>query len=60
MKYTVIRPFKDLKDDERIYHVGDVYPHEEAKTPTKARIKELLGEKNAHKAPIIEEVKEDK
>lgn len=60
MEYKVIRPFKDLKDSERIYHVGDTYPHEDAKAPTKARIKELMSEKNAHKAPIIEEVKEDK
>ena len=57
--YRVIRDFKDLKDEEIIYRVGDLYPTDGRKKPTKARIKELSGDKNAHGAPIIEEVKED-
>jgi calcineurin-like phosphoesterase family protein len=55
--YKVIRAFKDLKDEDIIYNVGDMYPKDGRKKPTKTRIKELSGDKNAHGAPIIEEVK---
>lgn len=57
--YEVIRDFKDLKDENIIYRVGDVYPKEGRKKPSKARIKELTGDKNAHKAPIVKEIKEE-
>jgi hypothetical protein len=57
--YKVIRDFKDLKDENIIYRVGDTFPQKGRKNPSKARIKELSSDKNAHKAPIIEEVKED-
>lgn len=57
--YKVVRAFKDLKDENTIYSVGEAYPKEGRKKPSKARLKELSSDKNAHGAPIIEEVKED-
>lgn len=44
--YTVVRKFKDK--DNRVYNVGDSYPAEGAKKPTKARIEELSTEKNKY------------
>ena len=48
--YRVISPFRDLKNDEHHYAVGDVYPVEGYK-PTKARIKELAEGKNPLRKP---------
>lgn len=52
--YRVISPFRDLKNDEHPYKVGDVYPVEGYK-PTKARIKELVEGKNPLNRAFIEE-----
>lgn len=55
--YRVISPFRDLKNDEHHYAVGDVYPVEGYK-PTKARIKELAEGENPLNRVFIEEVEE--
>jgi len=55
--YRVIHKFKDLKDNDHIYNVGDEYPREGLK-PTKKRIEELSGEKNKIGEELIEEVVE--
>lgn len=56
VKYVVLRDFKDLKDSDKIYTVGDTFPHEGSKKMTAKRINELLGSKNKHGKPIIEKV----
>lgn len=55
--YRVIERFKDLKDGEHLYEVGDSYPRR-GKKPSKARTAELLSSDNRRGRPVIEEVKE--
>nr|DAJ03068.1 MAG TPA: hypothetical protein [Caudoviricetes sp.] len=55
--YRVISPFRDLKNNEHHYDVGDFYPVEGYK-PTKARIKELAEGKNPLNRVFIEEIEE--
>lgn len=60
MAYKVIHKFKDLKDNDYIYKVGDIYPHEGVKIEdvAKSRIKELSSKKNKIGEVLIEEEKE--
>ena len=65
MKYTVIKFFTDLQDNNHAYNVGDEYPHVGAKKPSKERIEELSSNKNRQNCPLIkavetETVKEEK
>jgi hypothetical protein len=54
MKYQVIKDFKDLQDDNHIYHVGDKYPRKGR--VKKERVEELLGAENKIGVPLIVEV----
>lgn len=45
MGYKVIVKFKDLKDRNRIYEVGDEFPATE-RTVSEKRLEELLGDSN--------------
>lgn len=56
--YKVVYQFKDLKDKDHIYNVGDEYPREGAQ-PTIARIKELSGDTNKIGKPLIVEVPQE-
>jgi hypothetical protein len=56
--YKVVADFRDLKDNERLYKVGDEYPAADAPKPTKARIKELVEGKNHLERVFIEEILE--
>ncbi|WP_394512608.1 hypothetical protein [Priestia aryabhattai] len=56
VKYVVIKDFKDLKDSDKIYTEGDIYPRPESKKPTKKRLNELLGNVNKQGRPVIKEV----
>lgn len=58
MRYKVVRRFKDMKHGGRIYEVGDVYPADGFKAPTKKRLEELAGGKNKYGQVFIEEVAE--
>jgi hypothetical protein len=51
----VIKDFTDLKDNRRIYRVGDDYPHKDAPKPTKARKKQLSTDKNKRNEPLIKD-----
>lgn len=55
--YKVIYPFYDLKHENHVYSVGDVFPVEGCR-PTKARYAELIGSDNKIGRPLIEEVTE--
>lgn len=56
--YKVIHSFKDLKDNNHIYHEGkDKYPREGLK-PTKKRIDELTSTKNKIGKVLIEKIEQ--
>ena len=56
--YKVIRAFRDLSDDKRLYKIGDEYPAN-GKKPTKARIKELLNGSNKNGKIYLKEVPDE-
>ena len=56
MKYIVIKDFKDLKDNNHIYYVGDKYPRK-GKGKSE-RIEELSTSSNRLGIPLIKEVDE--
>lgn len=51
--FVVIREFVDLKDDNYLYRIGDIYPRK-GKKATKARCKELSSHENKVGKPLIE------
>lgn len=53
--YKVVNDFRDAKNDNHLYRVGDDYPVAGYK-PTKARIEELAKGKNRLGKVFIEEV----
>ena len=58
MAYIVIRSFRDLSDNDRLYKVGDKYPAKGEK-PTKARIRELLNGTNKNGKVYLKEVPDE-
>ena len=60
MAYKVIKKFKDLKDNDQIYEVNDIYPRKDIKLEdiSQKRIKELTTKKNKIGEILIEEIKE--
>lgn len=56
--YEVVRAFRDAKNEDHYYGVGDTYPVSGYK-PTKARIEELEKGKNKHGKVYIKKVAED-
>ena len=60
MAYKVIKKFKDLKDNDHIYEVNDIYPGEDIKLEdiSQKRIKELTTKRNKIGEILIEEIKE--
>ena len=55
--YRVIKAFRDLKDNNRVYSVGDTFPHNGVDVDAE-RIAELASDKNLQGVPLIEEVSE--
>lgn len=53
--YRVVSSFKDLKDDDHIYLVGEEFPRK-GKRPSQERIDELLGSDNKQGRPVIEKI----
>lgn len=58
MVYIVIRSFRDLSDNDRLYKVGDKYPAKGEK-PTKARVRELLNGTNKNGKVYLKEVPDE-
>lgn len=54
--FEVVRAFRDAKNDNHFYKVGDTYPVAGANKPTKARIEELAKGKNKYGNVYIKEV----
>ena len=55
--YRVINPFRDLKDNNRLYSVGDTFPHNGVEVGAE-RVAELASDKNRLGVPLIEEIAE--
>lgn len=55
--YRVINNFRDLKDRQYLYRVGDEYPRP-GRSASEDRIKALLTGDNKAKKPLIEEIVE--
>ena len=55
--YRVIKAFRDLKDNNRLYSVGDTFPHNGVEACAE-RVAELSSDKNLQGVPLIEEVAE--
>ena len=55
--YRVIKAFRDLQDNNRLYSVGDTVPHNGVEAGAE-RIAELSSDKNLQGVPLIEEVAE--
>lgn len=53
--YRVIKAFRDLKDNNRLYSVGDTFPHDGGDVDAE-RIAELASDKNLQGVPLIEEI----
>ncbi|GKV67300.1 MULTISPECIES: hypothetical protein [unclassified Sporosarcina] len=58
-KFTVLRDFTDLKDKNKVYRKGDIYPSPANKKVDEKRIKELSSTKNKLGKKVIEEIKEE-
>jgi hypothetical protein len=57
MKYTVVKAFTDLQDENHVYWQGDSFPRKgRAK---KERIEELSTDQNARGEVLIQEVAKD-
>ena len=55
--YKVIKRFRDLKDNNHAYSVGDTFPHNGVDVGAE-RIAELASDKNRLGVPLIEGVAE--
>ena len=61
MVYKVVNAFVVHKDNDRLYNVGDVYPHKDSKMEQTEELKEILAtNNNSFNTPFImdENVKE--
>lgn len=57
--FEVIKAFRDAKNDNHFYDVGDTYPVPGYK-PTEARLKELAKGKNKYGVAFLKEVADPK
>ena len=53
--YKVIKFFRDIKDYNHAYHVGDLFPYN-GKAVSEERLLELSTDSNRRKMPLIEKV----
>lgn len=56
--YKVIEFFRDLKDNNHAYHVGDIFPHNGMEV-SEDRLKELSTDANKRHKPLIAKVEEE-
>lgn len=55
--YMVIKAFRDLKDNNHVYSVGDTFPRNGVEAGAE-RVAELSSDKNLQGVPLIEEIAE--
>lgn len=58
MRYKVLDTFADLTDKRYKYKTGDIFPRQGLEV-SEDRIKELSGDNNKLKKPLIEEIPEE-
>lgn len=56
--FKVIKEFRDLQDNDYIYEVNDIYPHDNREVPVE-RIEELAGKKNKIGRRLIQKLKDE-
>lgn len=56
--FKVIKEFRDLQDNDYIYEVNDIYPHDNREVPAE-RIEELAGKKNKIGRRLIQKLKDE-
>lgn len=59
-KYEVIESFRDSKDKNKLYQVGDSYPKPANKKVSKSRIDSLSSKDNKIGKPFIKELEDAK
>lgn len=57
--YKVLRMFRDLKDNNHVYHVGDKYPHDGIMEVSEKRLLELSTDANRRHVPLIAKVEDE-
>lgn len=57
--YKVVRYFRDLQDDNYLYHEGDTFPRE-GLSVSEERVKELSSADNKQRTILIKEITEEK
>lgn len=56
--FKVIKEFRDLQDNDYIYEVNDIYPHDNREIPVE-RIEELASKKNKIGRRLIQKLKDE-
>ena len=56
--FKVIKEFRDLQDNDYIYEVNDIYPHDNREVSAE-RIEELAGKKNKIGKSLIQKLKDE-
>ncbi|EKF8765324.1 hypothetical protein [Staphylococcus pseudintermedius] len=57
-KYEVLKTFKDLQDNDKLYEKGKTYPRPANKKIDEERILELSSQDNRQKTPLIKKIED--
>ncbi|EGQ3325175.1 hypothetical protein G0U19_001409 [Staphylococcus pseudintermedius] len=57
-KYEVLKTFKDLQDNDKLYEKGKTYPRPANKKVDEERILELSSSDNLQRKPLIKKIED--
>ncbi|EHL7166342.1 hypothetical protein LUU05_002212 [Staphylococcus pseudintermedius] len=57
-KYEVLKTFKDLQDNDKLYEKGKIYPRPANKKVDEERILELSSSDNRQRKPLIKKIED--
>ncbi|EHT3698282.1 hypothetical protein JL769_12280 [Staphylococcus pseudintermedius] len=57
-KYEVLKTFKDLQDNDKLYEKGKTYPRPANKKVDEERILELSSSDNRQRIPLIKKIED--
>ncbi|MBH9579783.1 hypothetical protein [Staphylococcus felis] len=57
-KYEVLKTFKDLQDNDKLYEKGKTYPRPANKKVDEERILELSSSDNRQRTPLIKKIED--
>ncbi|QIN26395.1 hypothetical protein GJU84_04885 [Staphylococcus chromogenes] len=57
-KYEVLKTFKDLQDNDKLYKKGNTFPHPANKKIDEERILELSSSDNRQRKPLIKKIED--